>query len=205
MLARGFTIVEIVVAMSVLIVAASIFYQMLLGTTRLRQLNQETALAADTARVVLERMRNVPFLEIYRRYNEDPQDDPDGQGTAPGNLFDVAGLAALPSAGDGKPGTISFPSIFVQDAGGGGGGGGKLGGGVGVGGGGASGWQLREDFEDDELGLPRDLNGDNVIDSEAHDSDYILLPVRVRVDWVGPVGPRNLEVVTMLSDFETEQ
>ena len=110
----GFTLIEVVIALSVLVVAASIFYQMLLGTSRLRQTNHQNAVAADSARVVLEEMRNVPFLEIYERYNEDPADDPAGAGTAPGNLFDVAGLEPLAGAPGGKTGTITFPSLFVQ-------------------------------------------------------------------------------------------
>jgi prepilin-type N-terminal cleavage/methylation domain-containing protein len=198
----GFTIVEILIALSVLVVAASIFYQMVIGATRLRQVNHENALAADAARVVLERMRNETFLEVYRLYNEDPQDDPAGQGTAPGNTFDVAGLTALDGGVGGKPGSITFPSLLVQS--GGGGGGKKKMGMMGGGGEAVSDWQLREDYEDDSLGLPRDLNGDNVIDSADHSSDYILLPVRVRVSWKGPVGPRSFQIVTMLGEFDTE-
>lgn len=196
----GFTLIEIVIALSVLVVAASIFYQMLLGTSRLRQTNHQNALAADAARVVIEEMRNVPFLEIYKRYNEDPADDPGGAGTGPGNLFDVAGLEALDGAPGGKAGKITFPSLFIEATPGPAPGKKKLG--VPGGGGGTpAGWQLRENYVDDSLGMPRDLNGDNVVDELNHASDYILLPVRVQVSWQGPAGKRTLEMVSQLSDF----
>src|SRR5262247_363546 len=98
----GLTIVEVIVALSVLVVAASIFCQTLLSAARVRQLNRDNALAADAARVVLERMRNRPFHEIYKAYNEDPKDDPGGNGKGPGHLFDVQGLEPLDDAPQGK-------------------------------------------------------------------------------------------------------
>jgi len=100
-----------------------------------------------------------------------------------------------------------------------GGGGGALGGGGGggggpVGGGGGPGlgageppeppnpfWELREDYVDEELGMPRDLNGDSIIDAEDHKEDYILLPMVIRVEWAGRHGPRTYEIHTMLADF----
>ncbi len=198
-LRRGLTLVEVVVAMSVMVVAASIFAQMLVGTNRLRQLNRENTLAADAARVVVEEMRNAPFLEVYRRYNESPDDDPLGKGTAPGHLFDVPALAALESAPQGKAGRITFPSREVQVTT------------TQTTGFGKAAitttttttvWQLGEDHQDEELGMPRDLNGNNVVDVLDHSSDYIVLPVRVQVNWQSPTGPRYLEIVTQLSDLE---
>src|SRR5262245_58255623 len=110
----GFAIVEILVALSVLVVAASIFCQMLISATRVRAVNRENALAADAARVVIERMRNLDFLNVYRSFNEDPSDDPSGNGTGPGYLFDVPGLEAPDGAPQGKTGRILFPSLAVQ-------------------------------------------------------------------------------------------
>lgn len=205
----GLTIVEIIVALSVLVVAASIFCQTLLSTARVRQLNRDNALAADAARVVLERMRNEPYFEIYRAYNEDPKDDPGGIGTGPGHLFDVSGLVPHDDAPQGKVGRVTFPSMAVQvTSGGGGGGGGKAGG---MGGGGPVGgtvtttqWHLREDVTDENLGMPRDLNGNNVIDTANHSSDYLILPVRVRIEWKSGVGARRFDIVTQLGDFRKE-
>jgi hypothetical protein len=189
-----------VVALSVLVVAASIFCQTLLSTTRMRAMNRENTLAADAARVVLERMRNEPFLQIYRKYNEYPGDDPGGAGTAPGHLFEVDGLQPLEGAPAGRPGRITFPSMLVEvvvQAGGKGG--------MQLGGSGelqtTTEWHLREDYDDEALGMPRDLNGDNVIDSVNHKFDYLVLPVRVRIEWRGTTGARKFEIVTQLGDF----
>ena len=66
----------------------------------------------------------------------------------------------------------------------------------------SDGGPLREDVEDAELSLPRDLNGDAKIDALDHASDYIVLPVRVVVEWNGYAGPRRLEMFTMLADLE---
>src|SRR5262245_57213433 len=110
----GISLVEVIVSLSILVVAASIFCQMLLSTTRMRQVNRESALAADAARVVLERMRNEPFLHVYRDYNEDPKDDPGGIGTGRGYLFDVEGLVPVSGAPQGKVGHVYFPTKVVQ-------------------------------------------------------------------------------------------
>lgn len=193
----GLSLVEILVALSVLVVAASIFCQTLLSTTRMRHVNRENSLAADGARVILERMRNEFFLEIYRDYNEDPADDPGGKGTGPGHLFDVPGLEPLDGAPGGKVGRVTFPTMTVQVSPGGGG---KLGLGAPV-----TQWHLREDFVDEHLGMPRDLNGDNVVDTANHASDYLLLPVRVRLEWKSGSGGRKFELVTQLGDFRLEE
>src|SRR5688572_14918806 len=199
----GLTIVEIIVALSVLIVAASIFCQTLLSTARVRQLNHDNALAADAARVVLERMRNEPFLEIFRDYNEDPKDDPGGNGTGPGHLFDVAGLDPLDDAPQGKVGRVTFPSMVVQVTTSSGGALGKMG----LSGGTTTTvtqWHLREDVVNEPLGMPRDLDGNNVIDTADHSSDYLMLPVRIRIEWKNGLGARRFDIVTQLGDFRQE-
>ena len=192
----GISLVEIVVALSVLVVAASIFGQMLLSTARLRAVNRENVLAADAARVVLERMRNEPFLNIFRDYNEDPKDDPGGNGTGPGYLFDVDGLQPLDGAPGGKVGRITFPSMSVEVTSGAGGG--KKGGAIGVT---TIERHLREDYQDAGLGMPRDLDGDNKIDTANHGTNYLVLPVRVTIEWKSGTGARKFEIVTQFGDF----
>jgi prepilin-type N-terminal cleavage/methylation domain-containing protein len=102
---------------------------------------------------------------------------------------------------------------------GGGGGGGLLGGGGGggglPGGGGGGGannggaeagvhYTLREDFQDKRMGLPRDLNGDSLIDDCDHSQDYIILPVHVEVVWRGQFGPRHYDLYTQLAVLAKE-
>lgn len=195
----GMSIVEVVVALSVLIVAASIFCQTLISTSRVRQLNRENMLAADAARVVIERMRNEPFLEVFRDWNEDPKDDPGGLGTGPGHLFEVQGLEALDGAAQGRAGRVLFPSKTVQvstttKAPGGG----KLGTYTTTI---TTQYHVREDSQDATLGMPRDLDGDNVIDTLDKTRSYVILPVRVRIEWKSGNATRRFEVVTQLGDF----
>jgi len=198
----GLTLVEIVVAMSVLVVAATIFGQMLLSTSRLRQLNHENALAADAARVVLERMHNLAFHDVYRSFNEDPADDPLGKGTGPGYLFAVDGLTPIDGAPGGKAGRITFPSRQVQvttETTTSGGGKKSLGGTTTTTT--SLQWHVREDFQDKKLGMPRDLNGNNVVDTANHSTDYIVLPARIEIQWKNGPSTRHFELVTQLADF----
>jgi len=156
-------------------VAMGMFAQTLASSTRLDPVSAETSIAADAARVQIERMRNHPFDEVYARYNADPSDDPEGAGTAPGNRFAVAGLAPLAAAG--FVGTVEFPEIAGD---------------------------LREDAVDALLGMPRDLDGDEVVDSADHSYDRIVLPTRVRIEWSsrnGRGGPRTFAIHTMLADL----
>ena len=58
--------------------------------------------------------------------------------------------------------------------------------------GGTYGTELREDV----AGM--DLNGDGQIDIEDHSTDYIILPVSVKVEWNGVAGARTLTFHTLL-------
>lgn len=54
--------------------------------------------------------------------------------------------------------------------------------------------ELREDV------AGRDLNGDTEIDDLDHASDYVLLPVTVRIRWTGAKGSRTVEFSTVLAN-----
>lgn len=58
---------------------------------------------------------------------------------------------------------------------------------------------LAENSVDALLGMPRDLNGDNVVDGADHSTDYVLLPVRIRLEWTGVSGERTIELRTLLA------
>jgi hypothetical protein len=50
--------------------------------------------------------------------------------------------------------------------------------------------------------MPRDLNGDGVIDSVTNcATTYKILPVRVRVRWTGAAGPAEVELHSMLGNY----
>jgi len=200
---RGTSLIEIMIVMTVLVVAAGLFSQMVIATSQLRGVNRENATAAEAARVVLEEMRNERFRELFYLYNQDPADDPGGPGTAPGHLRAIRELELLNGSATGFQLEIVMPAFPPNTPS-------KL---IGtkweyvevlepgvvppV----ETNWTLREDYSDDDLGLPRDLNGDSILDSEDHSKDYILLPVTIRVEWQGMHGPRTYEVDCMLTDF----
>lgn len=176
------TMLELLVALVVLAVAMLHFGSSVGSTARLRAILRENAVAREAARATIETLRGTPFADVYATYNGRPDDDPGGAGTAPGPRFLVAGLDPLETAADGLHGEIQFPEF---DAG-------------------AGAVELREDAVDDDLGMPRDLNGDSTIDGDDRANDYFILPVRVRIEWEGTSGPRVLDTCTLLCEFNLE-
>ena len=167
----GFTLVELLVVMVILAVTLGEVTRSLLNVSHLEPVQRETAAALDAARATLEELRSLPFEDIVALYDEDPNNDPDGVGSAPGPNFAVVGLSPREGDPDGFPGAVELPLLAGS---------------------------LREDYADVELGCPRDLNSDGAIDAADHIADYAVLPVRVRVTWEGEGGDRTIELVTTL-------
>jgi prepilin-type N-terminal cleavage/methylation domain-containing protein len=172
---HGFSMVEMVVVFAIVTIAISMFARTLASAKKLDPMATETTVAASAARTILEKMKNHPFEDIFPLYNGVPADDPGGAGTGPGAQFDVEGLTPItPGA---KCGTIIFPANKTT---------------------------LREDVEDAMLGMPRDLNADGVIDSQNHAGDCMLLPIRIRVEWImhgSKDTHRSFEMYTMFGRF----
>jgi type II secretory pathway pseudopilin PulG len=168
---------EIVIAIVVLLVAALGVSKAILASGRAEQMTREADRATQAARRVLESIQAEPFAEAFRRYNANPADDPGGAGTAPGANFSVAGLTAADGDADGLAGEVIFPRVTAAPA------------------------ELREDAVDAALGTPRDLDGDGVIDGVDHANDYLLLPVRVRVRWRSAAGPGVAELRTLIANY----
>ena len=107
----GFTIVELLLAMSVLLFAMLALSQTLGTAKQLNGVNRETALAHDGIREMLEILQGAEdFSQLFALYNEDPNDDPGGIGTAPGSGFTVNGLDPTDDDADGLVGEIRFPA-----------------------------------------------------------------------------------------------
>jgi len=168
----GFTLIELTVAISVLVIALCATASTVVTTGSLNKQSHETATARKAAESMMEALRNTPFATVFATYNGAASDDPAGPGTAPGSNFAVLGLTPIAGAPGGVAGEIFFPS---------------------------PGPTLPENAVDATLGMPRDLTGDILIDGWDHASDYRVLPVRVRVTWTGPSGPRFVELQTLLS------
>jgi len=175
--ARGMTLTEIMVAITVLSVSLLAYCAAIGATIRNNNLTRETALATQAARRTIETLKATPFAQVFRLYNGDRGDDPGGIGTAPGRHVAVGGLQARPGDADGTVGEIIFPTPAPNSA------------------------NLRENLVDTLLGTPRDLNGDGAIDALDHSGDYRILPVIVRMSWIGPAGPGRVEFRTLLADI----
>ena len=174
----GMTLLEIAVGIAVLVTGIMGFAQTMVVVQRGHQRTREVGRATQAARQVIERIQAEAFAEAFRVYNGDPADDPAGAGTAPGKNFAVPGLSALLNDPDGLPGEVIFPTPA-----------------------GAPG-SLMENVVDTRLGMPRDLNGDGAISTVTnYASTYTILPVRVRVQWVGASGPGEVELRTMLGNY----
>jgi len=173
----AFSMLEVVIAIVVLLVAALGVSKAILSSGRAEQMTRESDRATQAARRVLESIQAEPFAEAFRRYNSIPGDDPGGAGTAPGSNFTVAGLTAADNDADGFPGQVIFPSVTAAPG------------------------ALREDAVDLALGVPRDLDGNGVIDAADHANDYLLLPVRVVVRWRSAAGPGVAELRTLIANY----
>ncbi|HJP03106.1 MAG TPA: prepilin-type N-terminal cleavage/methylation domain-containing protein [Planctomycetota bacterium] len=171
---RGMTMAEVMIAVAIMTLCVSLLSRTISSTAVHTAAKREKAIAVEVAKNVLEDMHNVEFAEIFARYNADPSDDPEGSGTAPGPGIDVPMLTPQAGDADGFVGEVILP---------------------------AEGAILLENVVVAELGLPRDLNGDALIDGEDHAQDYIVLPVSVRLQWTGRGGARTFELTTMFADL----
>jgi len=165
----GLTVLELTIALVVMTIAVGMLSGTMSSTSRVAPLQRESALAAMAARSQLEAMRAQPFRELFALYNDVAADDPGGAGTAPGSGFRVAGLRS-PDGPQGFVGEVRFPG---------------------------DGATLREDVEWVQLGMPRDLNRDDVVGDLDVSGSYFLLPVEVHMRWESMAGVRELRLHTM--------
>ena len=165
----GFTLIEVLVVLAILTVAVGYMARTVGSVGRLGPVSRETGRAVDAARAIVEQLRSGDFTQAFADYNDTPADDPGGAGTSPGANFDAFGLVPQAGDADGMVGQIRFPVI---------------------------GTELREDLVDATLGMPRDLNGDGVIDALDHSGDYEILPFSILLEWNGRTGDRSTEIYT---------
>ena len=164
--------VEMMLASTVMMVGVASYLSAIVQVDSLRSTSEETGRAIEGAKRALGEVQSSDFADLVALYDANPDNDPGGAGSAPGNSFTVDGLARRTAPNE-PVGEIVLP----LDAAG----------------------ALREDLDMPELGLPRDLNGDGAIDSADHSGDYQLLPVLVRVRWEGR-SENTVELKTLLSE-----
>lgn len=95
----GWTLLEIVVAMAILLIVLVGFSYGLVSSSALEKANREQGLAREAARAKIEELRATIFEEVFARYG----------GESPESRFDVRGLAARPDDPDRRVGAILFP------------------------------------------------------------------------------------------------
>lgn len=173
----GFTMVEVMVAVLVLVIAIVGIVGSMLSAMALNRVNRETAIAQQAVRLTMEQVAGVPFREAFALYNTDLGDDAGLSLLARGPNFGVDGLEAQDGDLDGFCGRIEFP-VFDD--------------GAGI-------VELREDVDDPGLGMPQDLGGAPGVTNDDLADDYRLLPVRVLVEWRGVSGDRSIELESMMS------
>jgi hypothetical protein len=164
----------VVVVGTVLTVGACGLVAVIVNAMSLSATNRETTQAANAAKQVLEHLRGTPSDEVFAAFNCDASDDPEGEGTAPGDNFVMRG-SGNPDGSGVMVAEVHFPVDVNTGA-------------------------LREDVNDPLLGMPRDLNGDGAIDALDHSGDYVVLPVKVRIRWSGVTGLRTFELCTVLTN-----
>ena len=170
---HGFSLIELLISLTVFVVIAGAVASTLMASSALNRVNKESLRAMEAAESAIEALKGTTFSEVFARYNVDGADDP-ALGTSPGMYFAVSGLTLRSDDADDFAGAIEFPG---------------------------DGNDLREDWQDAALGMPRDLNGDTETDDKDHAADYRLLPVRVTIQWTGKTGNRELELMTVLSEL----
>jgi len=173
----GFTLVEVMAAAVVIAVAVLGASSAILSSAGLTRMNRDTEVARQAVRQQIEELQSVPFREVFAAYNDDLADDAGLTVPAPGPGFNVPGLTPVDGDEDGMCGRIFLPVDPLGDP-----------------------WVLREDLDDEQLGLPLDLDLDGVIDGTNQAADYMLLPVRVEVRWVGLAGERSTELMTVIAE-----
>jgi prepilin-type N-terminal cleavage/methylation domain-containing protein len=185
----GFTLLELMVAVVVIVVA---FFGLLLSLhygNVLNETSRQLQSAHYAARQALEAVRAYDFAFAYRCFDGSITDDPNGPGTAEvllpplnnefeqgaghppltavgdgiGNNFVVPGLKPRTNDPDGVVGAILFPEARDST--------GKV--------------VLSERGQDAFLGPPRDLNGNGTTNDLDVTATYIMLPVTVLVQWEG--------------------
>ena len=165
----GFTLIETTIVLGTVTLSTLGVITAHLTCARLAQTNRETQLASQAVRSKMEEVAASDVTQVVGLYDSLPANDPGGAGTGPGATFAVGGLAPNSL---GATGDVVLP---LDGAG-----------------------HLREDITDPALGMPRDLNGDGVIDALDHSADFCILPVLVRVRWNGLARDREMRLHTVL-------
>jgi prepilin-type N-terminal cleavage/methylation domain-containing protein len=159
----GFSLLELVITIAVLVMGLMAISATVAGASILRHIDKERRLAETVLRSTVEAMRS---------YSRSSLSNPAGwsqtmvtdfsPGGAVGGTFDVPGLRAIP--GQLTVGTIQ---VVVDE-------------------------RVTDKTLGVDLGMPRDLDADGVADNPNVSAKATMLPVVIRIQWMGTGGNRRL-------------
>ena len=171
----GFTLIEVMIAAIVLAVAILGLMSLIPTVTQLTETTQEGNLALNASLQMSEAIRqyaDADFVYVWKAYNGITADDPNGAGTAPGNVFSVSGLQN--AAGSSQVGSITF---YTDENGTG------------------------NAALNAKLGMPKDLDSVPGTSADVS-ATYTLLPFRIAVDWKDHSGhPRHTEIFSQVASY----
>ncbi|MEE9391052.1 MAG: hypothetical protein V3W41_00950 [Planctomycetota bacterium] len=166
----GFSILELVLAVAVLTMAAIGTLQLSVATVGLEAQSRETAVATSICRKVIEDMKAVPFSEIFERYNGTTEDDPP-TAESPGGAFTVNA-----SWVGGPPVDFDVVINFPVNADG----------------------ALSEESAALVPGFPTDLNVDGALTVDADLVGYRVLPALLDVSWASASGQTKTQRIPLI-------
>ncbi|MEQ8763405.1 MAG: hypothetical protein RL885_05730 [Planctomycetota bacterium] len=173
----GTSLIELLMALALLSVGVLSHASLSLTNQRQCRANLEHRLAWEGLKSQVARLRSWPLTDCFAAFDGSLDNDPAG---APGSEFAIAGLQPSETAFGSEVGVVEWPTL--QDA--------------------EGRFVIREDLDDADFGLPADLDGDGVIDSEPKDATYRRIPVRVVARWHGVYGEQSLSMTTWLGDLQ---
>jgi Tfp pilus assembly protein PilV len=173
---RGIMMLDVMVGAAVLGIAVLGTIAAIPTASNLQQGLREREDAYWVLQQKCEELRQLGATEAFQTYNIYTSDAPLGPGTGRPSYFDVAGLQAVNP--DGHAGHISFPiykmkgtTVVIDE---------------------------RQEAPTAALNMPRDLDGDKVLEAEVPADQVFMMPVKVSVEWTGVGGTQYLEAVLIL-------
>lgn len=166
----GFAMTEVLLAAAFVSLAILGLASSTLAGHRFAQSEEARGVALETTRAFLERLRSdEDWTGLYGRLwsKVDPQVVPAGSTWPPSvyySDFETPGILGEVRV------RVEVPAAPSPDAESG------------------MGPYLREDVSEQRFGLPYDLNGDGLLDSQPRDNDYRALPVIVELHWKAAAG-----------------
>lgn len=169
---RGFTFIEVMVATAFALTSMLAFSSMMLSAHALRRGNEETQIAGNALRAIMEQVQSTSASSVAA---------PNGWGQAtvqafqpggiPGDVFPVRGLVPMPGFL-----TVATVQVITDET-------------------------LTDQQLGVSVGMPRDLDGDGLATNVDVTATATLLPVVVTLQWSGPKGARVVSQGFYVSSF----